>query len=273
MSSILKQLAIFLTNEYATDISRYDERFLLSVIQNRIDNTPAITEEEYLTHISKTPEEACYLLDSLQINHSEFFRNSITYATLDRLILPPLIERKKRSRQTARVWSAACARGEEPYSIAILFEEHNRDVNPKVKYRIFATDHNESVIEEAQKGEFSEASVGNLKYKDLTRWFTEGKGKHTVIPELRTNIEFSLFDLLGNNHNSPPASIYGDFDIIVCANLLFYYGEEARKKIVNRLTSSLAPGGYLITGEAERELIKKFRFREIYPQSAIFTLY
>ncbi len=108
--------------------------------------------------------------------------------------------------------------------------------------------------------------------KRVSKWFTKLGDSYLVNDELKENIEFSVFDLFNERYSCPPTSIFGDFDIIVCANLLFYYKPEYRKKIIKKTSNSLSKNGYLITGETERDILMQTGFREVYPQTAIFQL-
>jgi chemotaxis protein methyltransferase CheR len=108
--------------------------------------------------------------------------------------------------------------------------------------------------------------------KRAERWFAKSGDYYAVAPDLKKNIDFSEFDLLDQNISSPPASIYGDFDLVVCSNILFYYNETCRKSILQKITNSLSEGGFLITGEAERDILMSNNFLEVFPQSAIFKI-
>ena len=79
-----------------------------------------------------------------------------------------------------------------------------------------------------------------------------------------------MYDLFDMNSGAPPSSIFGDFDLVVCANLLFYYKPAYRTIILEKTAKCLAPGGYLIAGEAERDILTRNNYREVFPQSAIF---
>ncbi|MFT3752653.1 MAG: CheR family methyltransferase [Paludibacter sp.] len=87
---------------------------------------------------------------------------------------------------------------------------------------------------------------------------------------MKKNIDFSVFDLFDTNFSCPPASIFGNFDFVFCANLLFYYSAECRAGIIEKVNNSLADNGLLVTSETEREMLIQAGFKEVYPQSAIF---
>jgi chemotaxis methyl-accepting protein methylase len=81
-----------------------------------------------------------------------------------------------------------------------------------------------------------------------------------------------VFDLFSEQLSCPPASIFGDFDLMVCANLLFYYKNEDRKIILKKAGKCLAKGGFIITGETERDILIRHNYHEVFPQSAIFQI-
>ena len=252
-------------------ISKYDERFLGKTLLKRIGEIHCSNADDYLELIMHNTEEASCLLNSLQIGYSEFFRNSLTFSVLEKIILPLLIQKKKDSRRKEiRIWSSACAGGQESYSLAILMEEFKNVGSEKISYRIFATDQNESFLNEARKGYYSENALNNMSLERLHHWFTKKGDTYTVKQELKTNIDFSVFDLFSEQLSCPPASIFGEFDLVICANLLFYYKNEFRQAILGKTGNCLANGGYLITGETERQILIDCNYREAFPESAIF---
>jgi chemotaxis protein methyltransferase CheR len=255
------------------DISRFDAGFLNRSIEKRMTETRCGSVREYCVFLEHNENEGKLLFDSLHIHHSEYFRNALTFSVLERIVLPELIlQRKGNRRNEMRVWSAGCAAGEEPYSLAILLEELATGCSEKIGYRIFATDLSEPRIAEAQKGVYASRALHNLTLGRTIRWFTKHGETYTVVPALKERMDFSVFDLLSERLANPPGSIFGDFDLVMCANLLFYYAEEFRKVILDKIVNSLARRGLLVTGEAERELFMSYGFSEIVSQSAIFRV-
>jgi chemotaxis methyl-accepting protein methylase len=207
----------------------------------------------------------------LNITYSEFFRNPLSFSILENIVLPSLIKKiRVSSRKEIRIWSAACAGGQEVYSLAILLNELQYLNSTGFKYRIFASDSNEALLNEAAKGVFPILAMKNVTLKRWNQWFVKTGDKVTIRPELQHNVEFSTFDLLADNVCFPPESIFGDFDLALCSNILFYYNPEAQSIIINKLSRSLASGGFLVTGEAERSILRSHRFKEIFPHSTIF---
>ena len=260
-----------LLKHHSIDVSPFDETFLEKSLQKRIAVMNCLSQEEYFIFLQKNKKEGIRFLHSLFICYSEFFRNPLTFAFLERLILPSLIAKKINAKQKEiRIWSAACAAGHEAYSVAMLLEELKNGNADKFSYRIFATDQSQTQINEAQKGHYSDAAINKLTLKRLNLWFTKHGSAYTIKPELKTHIDFSVFDLFNQELNAPPASIFGDFDLVICANLLFYYKPEYQKTILAKTNKCLTKGGFLMTGETERDILSKNNYNEVYLHSGIF---
>ena len=253
------------------DLSKYEDQFLNKIIQKRMTETLCESEGSYYRYVEQSQGEGEIFLKSLEISYTEFFRNPLTYSVLEKIIIPSLVLGKARgNRNEIRIWSAACAGGQEPYSLAMLLNEFSSGHGEKLNFRIFATDQSMSQIDEAQLGEYPASALNGLTLKRVNQWFTRQGNTYSVKPEIRELIEFSVFDLLSEEFSCPPTSIYGDFDLIVCANLLFYYKPEQQQKIIKKTSHCLSSNGYLITGETERDILMKSGLQEVYPQSAIF---
>lgn len=254
------------------DVSRFDEAFLVKTLNKRLSASGIQSAEDYAEHLSNNPEEADSFCNSLNVAYSEFFRNPLTFALLEQLILPSLIAKKKKAGRTElRVWSAGCAAGQEIYSIAILLDELIVGSESNVVPRLFATDHSSLELERARQGVYDLASVRNVPLKHIRRYFTAKGDSYKIVDRIKNRVDFSVFDLLDERSESPAASIYGDFDLVICSNLLFYYRPEVRQAILGRICRSLAANGILVTGEAERDIVsKQGGLRAVAPPSAIF---
>ncbi len=244
-----------------------------AMIQRRIDQRLPLTNckdiDDYFSYLKEAPHELDILINSLTINVSEFFRNPLTFEYLDAQILPALFEQKKKYQTPSlRIWSSGCAMGEEPYSIAMLlndysiFEKHTSDINMDVS--IFATDIDRNIIKKAKKAVYSFESIKNVKYGLLeTNFLIKGKDFH-LLPFIKKQISFSVYDILNQNSYAPPESIFGNFDMVFCRNMLIYFNTQYQETIFDKLYRSLSLNGYLILGEAEVPPIKyQNHFRKV----------
>jgi len=253
------------------DVSMYDDAFLNKSLQKRMSETQSDSAGAYSNLLEQSKVEVARLVDSLHISYSEFFRNSLTYSVLERIILPSLVQEKKTSKnKQIRIWSAACAAGQEAYSLAMLMEELKSSHDEKLNYRIFATDQCDVQVNLARQGIYSADALNNLNRRRVKQWFTKQGDSYLVKPELKEHIDYSVFDLFSEQLSTPPASIFGDFDLVVCANLLFYYKPQFQEIIIGKAGSCLADKAYLVVGETERDILRRHNFNEVFPQSGIF---
>ncbi len=261
----LDEITRVFAEAHGLDISRYDEAFLWKTISKRMAATGAETLADYGGKVAGNRAEAEMFFYALRIDHSEFFRNPLTFAVIAQLVLPGLAEAKKRSGDEIRVWSAGCASGQEAWSLAILLEE----LAGPVPYRIFATDLADPGL--ARAGVYGAEAVGNVRARHLREHFSRQGESFSVVPRLRARVDFSAYDLLDRSSASPAASIYGGFDLILCCNLLFYYCQEARHHILDKICHALSPGGYFVTGEVERAMVQGHKgLRAVMSPAAVF---
>jgi chemotaxis methyl-accepting protein methylase len=261
-----------LGSAHGLDVSVYDEVFLRKSIDKRLAATGFETVAAYGDYLAGSREEATAFYGSLRIGYSEFFRSPLVFELLKHLVLPSLAAEKARSNQgEIRVWSAGCAAGQEAWSIAMLLDEVAGTDSPSFSYRIFATDLSEPDLALANAGVYSDEALGNVRLRQLSTFFSRQGDAHAVLPRLRESVCFSSYDLLDERSSSPAASIYGDFDLVFCCNLLFYYRQDIRQRILDKVCRALAPGGYFVTGEAERDIVSnRIGLCAVSPPAAIF---
>jgi len=272
MSSLLEDIMRLMQKTYGKDIYPFEESFLQKTLEKRLSSTSIHNLAAYAEYLFENSAEAEALFRALTISYSEFFRNPLTFALIEQLVVPVLLDEKKKSgRPEIRVWSAACAAGQEPYSVAILLDELIVARGSAVSYRIFATDVSEPDLELANKGVYDFVAVRNFRVKHLHEFLICKGETYSISPRIRAHVDFSRYDLLDKHSVSPPASIYGDFDLVLCSNLLFYYKPEVREIILDKVYRSLSPNGYLVTGEAERDMLTGRKgLRAVAPPAAIF---
>ncbi len=240
------------------DLLNYDGAFLCGVLEKRRQAAGAAAPGDYVAMLTETPGEVASLCGSLLVSHSEFFRNPLSFAVLEKMVLPDFIRKKRMTGGgELRIWSAGCATGQEAWSVAIAMDEIVEALGLPVPFRIFATDLSPADVAFAREGVYGETSVRNVRLGALERCFTKRGRSYAVAPRLRDRVDFSVHDLLDNHSPSPSAAIFGGFDVILCCNVLLYYADKARNGILGRLRRSLAPSGVFVTGEAEREMITK----------------
>jgi len=272
MDAELNQIIQVMEQVHGLHVAVYDPPFFKTSVDKRRLRQPPETLRAYGKRLALDRTEADALFASLRICHSEFFRNSLTFALLERAILPALMNRTKpENGREIRVWCAGCAAGQEAYSIAILLDDLASASQSDVPYRIFATDVSEAALATGREGRYPADALQNVPLKYVERCFTRGGDGYEVVARLKERVDFSYFDLISAPMACPPVSIFGDFDLAFCSNLLYYYKEEARRKILKKIYECLAPDGYLVTDEAEKLIVETTgAFHPAAPPAAIF---
>jgi two-component system CheB/CheR fusion protein len=229
------------------DFREYKRGTVTRRLERRLHATETKTYQNYMRFLDAHPEEYQRLAEDLTIKTSGFFRNPYTFQQVTKLVLPELIADKERQDELRlRMWSTACAQGEEPYSIAILLTEFLGHSLPEFDILIYATDISQQALEEAQTGVYSAKDVESLAAPLLERHFSYYSESYRVRNNIRRMLRFSYFDLTSTL--KPP---FVNLDCIFCCNVLIYLRDKLQERMLNMLYNSLANPGYLILGEAE----------------------
>jgi chemotaxis protein methyltransferase CheR len=261
-----------LKEQFAMDISVFDKPFLERVIKGRMAASSCNSIKDYLLYLEKVSGESSLLKGQLNNSFSEFFRNPLTFALIEQLVVPKLFNKHGKSQsKEIRIWSAGCSSGQEPYSLAMLLDSYKNSHSSCPGYQIFATDLSEDGLQLALKGEFDIKAIRNTKIEYVDRYFRQEGELYVLSQILKEQVNFSHYDLLDSDSSSPPESIYGDFDLVMCSNVLFYYQPEFQQFILRKISNSLKSGGFFITGEAETNIVSSYgAFRQFVSPAAIF---
>lgn len=270
--SDLKPVLEFLLEHRGFDFSGYQPSVLERRIGERLKAVNCRDFSTYYFYLTGCNDEIDKLLDVITINVSRFFRDTLVFELIADQVLPCMVREKLRIGDASlRVWSAACARGEEPYSMAILIHELLRKENRSINQHIFATDIDQNALKEAAKGLYASSSIKNIKYRLLNKYFIPEGETFSLIPEIRAKVSFSLYNMLDKKCAVPPESVFGDFDLVLCRNLLIYFNSEYQNLIFEKLYRSLAGRGYLVLGMAETPpMAYRGRFKQMFEFSPIF---
>lgn len=197
------------------------------------------------------PVEWAALEAEITIGETFFFRYAEQFAALRRTILPDIIERN-RGRRRLRIWSAGCATGAEPYSVAITLRELLGTDIESWRLSIVGTDINEGFLATARRGRFGKWALRSTPPQDRGRYFVppdEGSG-WVLRPEYRALVRFERHNLMSLVDGTSPLHLT-DFDLVLCRNVLIYFSHEMVVRIVRELGQRLAHGGWLLVGHAE----------------------
>jgi chemotaxis protein methyltransferase CheR len=198
------------------------------------------------------------LIRKVTIGETYFFRDSDTIEALRRHILPNLMARHQTDR-TLRLWSAGCATGEEPYTLAILLRQIFSDID-QWKILILATDINRQSLKHATAGRYRDWSFRETDPAVRSTYFTQDGSTYTLEPIVREMVTFAYHNLAEDNYPSPTNQT-GNLDLILCRNVTIYLPMSLIHDIANRFYQCLSNGGWLIVGPSEThlEIYRQFR--------------
>lgn len=239
----LKAILQLLQKTKRVDFSHYKmntikRRMLRRMLIHKIE-----TLQEYANLLVLKNGETELLYQDLLINVTEFFRDAEAFEFLKTTVLPQLLS-SKTSGETLRVWVAACATGEEAFSIAMLLFELQEKKTAFVPFQIFASDLSAEAIVEARAGEYAPHQLKNISPKRLQKFFIKTNDKYRISKLLRDVCVFAHHNLLGD----PP---FSRMDFISCRNLLIYLDLAAQKKAIATFHYALNEGGCLMLGKSE----------------------
>ena len=215
---------------------------LLPIVRQRA--IPSL--DTLVDRIRKTGDKALEkdVLNAMMTHETSFFRDRSPYETLRQLVTE-MIPKRSAHRQLA-IWSAACSTGQEPYSIAMLLNEHFPDLVASWRIRIIATDISEPVLARAREGVFSELETNRgLTAELLKKYFRPLQGKWSIVQECRRLVEFRCLNLNGPWPALPPC------DVIFLRNVMLYFDVPTRAALVTKMRRVLKPDGALFLGGAE----------------------
>jgi chemotaxis protein methyltransferase CheR len=188
------------------------------------------------------------IVEALATHESSFFRDKKVFDFFSETIIPKLFQ-KVSTLSSPKIWSAACSSGQEPYSIGILLKEHLSNIGSSASLNrvIFATDFSEKILEKAKSGVFShfEAQRG-LPIKLLLKYFTKQENNWLIHNEIKDLVRFENYNLI-----KPQKVLTEMFDVVFCRNVLIYFDNHDKQKVLEHLASKLKTEGYLLLGACE----------------------
>ncbi|HEY9566653.1 MAG TPA: protein-glutamate O-methyltransferase [Thalassobaculum sp.] len=203
------------------------------------------------------------VVDAMTTNESLFFRDIKPFDLMRDVVLPPLLTARA-STKRIRIWSAACSSGQEPYSLAMLFSEMQAKL-AGWRIEILATDLSSEIIAKARAGSYSQFEVQRgLPIAMLVKYFKQDGDRWQLADSIRNQVTFREYNLLEH-----PRSL-GQFDVVFCRNVLIYFDQPTKTKVLAGIADQLVPDGTLFLGGAETVLGITDRFEPVPGQRGIY---
>lgn len=256
----LNKLTGKLMTEHAVDFRDYKPTTLSRRVQRRLDATNCLDIASYMKYLESHPDEYSKLIDSILINVTEFFRDPEAWEIVKTEALPRIIAEKRPGDQI-RIWSAGCATGEEPYTIAMILTEALGKKSSEYDVRIYATDIDEGSLAVARRGEYSEDSIKSVPGMYLNCF--DKNSRYTITRDVRRMVIFG-------RHNLVNDAAISHADLIVCRNVLIYMSVDLQNRILSKFHYGLETRGFLFLGRAESLLAASRLFKPVNEKWRIF---
>jgi two-component system, chemotaxis family, CheB/CheR fusion protein len=259
----LEALLNFLKGSNGFDFTGYKRTSLKRRILKRMQSVNIDDFDRYRAYLEANPDEFAPLFNTILINVSSFFRDTEAWEFIASNVIPRVLDAKP-ARSPIRVWSAACAAGQEPYSMAILLAEALGIEDYSRRVKIYATDLDEDALEEARRARYPLRAVESVPEALRTKYFLSEDDTVVFHSGLRRSVIFGRQDLV---EDAPISHV----DLLLCRNALMYFNVNAQTRILTRLHFALSDTGFLILGRAEMLLSHLELFAPVELKHRVFT--
>jgi chemotaxis protein methyltransferase CheR len=214
--------------------------------------------------LGRPPHLAGDVIDAMTTNETLFFRDVQVFDSLQSTVLPLLIE-ATRGQRKMRIWSAASSTGQEAYSLAMMLLNAGYKSS---QFEIVGTDLSQHAVDRARAGKYATFEVGRgLPTPNLMKYFSKTGLDWQIKDDIRSAVRFEKADLRGN------LSAFGQFDLILCRNVLIYFNSDTKRQIVSSLARRLLQRGIIVLGCAETLIGMDESFeRSVYGKTTLYSL-
>ncbi|KYF79292.1 hypothetical protein BE17_20085 [Sorangium cellulosum] len=237
--------------ETGIHLSPAKKALLVARLAGRLRATGSPSYRAYLGLAMQEPEELLRLIDCITTNETRFFREPKHFDFLAREVFPAWKQGASAGRRSRRIraWSAGCSTGQELYSLAMALLDHLGD-DGGFSFELLGTDISTRVLDRAAHAIWPIEAAADIPERYLKAFMLKGKGaqegKMRAGSEIRQIVRFQRLNLIEERY-----ALTGRFDLIFCRNVLIYFQNDTKQRVIERLTRYLAPGGYLLFGHAE----------------------
>ncbi|MGI4787670.1 MAG: CheR family methyltransferase [Janthinobacterium lividum] len=238
-----EDLLDYLKRSRGFDFTGYKRASLRRRLDKRIQQINIGSYDSYTDYLEVHPDEFGLLFNTVLINVTTFFRDTSSWEYISEEIIPRILAAKAPG-EPIRLWSAGCASGQEPYTLAIALAEKLGFDAFRDRVKIYATDIDEEALVQARAASYSAREVQGIPPEVLAKYFDKEGGWYVFNKDLRRCLIFGRHDLL---HDAPISRI----DLLVCRNTVMYFNAEVQAGILSRFHFAIRDGGFLFLGKAE----------------------
>jgi len=246
-----KQLRDFIYAQSGIYIGDNRKYLLENRLRNRLTELNLKSFGEYYYYLQydrSKKDELNKLFEVVTTNETSFFRNPPQLKVFEEKVLSEVVAaQRKAGQKRLRIWSAGCSTGEEPYTLAIQIHEVLRSELASWDVKITANDLSESVLESARRGVYGEYALRTTPKELVAKYFTKQNGEFKVKPELKKLVSFGQINL----NDKAQLKRVERSHVVFCRNVIIYFDDDMKKRVIGSFYDNLLPGGYLLIGHSE----------------------
>ncbi len=256
--AVFEKIRSLMYQRFGIALGENKKDLIVSRLADRLRKCGMTTYEEYIRYVLQEPggRELSAMVDALTTNFTSIFREREHFDYLEHAALPAL-----KTQKSISIWSAGCATGEEPYTIACWLLEKLGPLRPAME--ILATDISGRALDAAKRAVYPEASFNGLPESWRKRFLLRGEGRsrgfYRFKREITNMVRFAYLNL------NEPLHKAGMFDVIFCRNVMIYFDHATRDRLLERLAGQLKPGGHFLPGHAESLSPEVHGMRRVHP--------
>lgn len=235
----------FVRSNYGIDLGK-KKLLIEGRLTNLIEEKGYESFDAYFSDIfsKNSKEDLSILMNKLTTNHTFFMREAEHFRLFEKTVLPWLVQAA--GDRDLRIWSAGCSSGEEPYTLAMIMQDYFGEDGRKWDKKILATDISEEVLKKARMGVYSKDAVEGLKESWKYQYFKRlNTGQYQVKEQLKKEIIYRKFNLMDD------FPFRRKFHTIFCRNVMIYFNQETKARLIQKFYDSTEKGGYLFIGMSE----------------------
>lgn len=257
-------LTEYIHGEFGIELKKEKQLLLMGRLHKLLVELGFDSFTDYYQYLisDKTGEASSVLIDKVSTNHTFFMREPEHFDFFKNTVLPYLKKKKEaENNRDIRLWCAASSTGEEPYTLAMIMAEFFAGEAQHWDKKLLATDISNKVLDLARKGIYDKDRIQALPPNWKLRYFQNlDSNQVMVVDEIKKEVIYRRFNLM-----TPTFVFKKRFDVIFCRNVMIYFDQATKDRLVEKMYNHMEPGGYLFIGHAESLNLKQTNYKFIMP--------
>jgi chemotaxis protein methyltransferase CheR len=256
-----QQLSVYVKDNYGINLKEEKKALVSGRLHNLLVENNFSNYSEYIKYImeDKTGSAVATLITKITTNHTFFMREANHFSYFKDTVLPYLKATEKT--KDIRIWSAGCSSGEEPYTLAMIIDEFFGREKSLWDSKVLATDISDKVLDLAKRGIYSNEGMNTLPSSWKLNYFNKVDNERSaLLDRIRNEVIYRKFNLMDE-----PFPFKRKFHVIFCRNVMIYFDDKTKYKLINKFYDSMEYGGYLFIGHSESLNRQETRFNYIMP--------